>query len=130
MRVNIRALIGAAALALCLAPAAAAQTGAVLSGVVHDRAGNPVPGVVMTVIDPTQRAVRVVLTDERGAYFVDRLDYGKPYYLQASHPRFRHSRVDASANEGETLVDVTLHGKRHVFTRVALFPLHLFRWVR
>jgi hypothetical protein len=39
---------------LAFSSPAAAQTGVVLSGVVHDRAGQPVSGVVVTIVDPTR----------------------------------------------------------------------------
>jgi hypothetical protein len=51
--------------------AAAAQTGAVLSGVVHDRVGEPVSGVVLTIVDPIEGDTRVVISDYRGMYFAD-----------------------------------------------------------
>jgi hypothetical protein len=118
-------LVTAAALLLTFSPAAGAQTGAVLSGVVHDRAGDPVAGVVLTVVDPVRGETRVVMSDERGMYFVDRLHYGFEYAVQVSHPRFRKSRVRANANEGETPVHITLAPPRSRFMTAALFPLRV-----
>lgn len=122
---RIRKLVGAALLVLVIVPPAAAQTGAVLSGVVHDRAGNPVPGVVLTIVDPAKPEARVVVSDQRGAYFVDHLNYGTPYAVDVSHPRFRKSRVRATANEGEIPVDITLHPRRTALVRLGLFPLRV-----
>ena len=124
---RMRNLAGAVLLGLVTAPVAAAQTGAVLSGVVHDRAGNPVPGVVVTIVDPEKLGTRVVLTDQSGVYFVDRLHYGTAYAVDVSHPRFRKSRLKAVANEGEIPVHVTLDPRRTWLARLALFPLRVFR---
>jgi hypothetical protein len=124
MTSKVRTLIGAAALtlALAIAPAAAAQTGAVLSGVVYDRAGEPLPGVVLTIVDPLRPEPRVVLSDASGEYFVDSLIYGRSYGVAASHPRFQTSLVEARANEGEAPVHITLHRKQNRFARVVLYP--------
>lgn len=124
---RIQKLLGAALLVLGIAPAATAQTGGVLSGVVRDRAGNPVPGVVLTIVEDGKVATRTVVTDQRGVYFVDRLDYGAPYLLDVSHPRFRKSHVQASANEGETPVHITLAPQPRLLTRIVLFPVRLIR---
>jgi hypothetical protein len=124
---RIRNLVGAVLLGLGTAPVAAAQTGAVLSGVVFDRAGNPVPGVVVTIVDPAKQGPRVVVTDQSGVYFVDRLHYGTAYAVDVSHPRFRKSRLQAIANEGEAPVHVTLNPRRAWPMRLALFPLRVFR---
>ena len=118
-------LAATAALMLAFSSAAAAQTGAVLSGVVHDRTGEPVSGVVLTIVDPVKRDTRVVVTDLRGMYFVDRLHYGVEYALDVSHPRFRNSRVRATANEGEKPVDITLVPPRSRLVSVVLFPLRI-----
>ena len=119
-------MLGAtAALMLAFPSATAAQTGAVLSGIVYDRAGEPISGVVLTVVDPVKGDTRVVVTDLRGMYFVDRLHYGVEYALDVSHPRFRNSRVRASANEGEKSVDITVVPPRSRLVSVALFPLRL-----
>ena len=104
---------------------AAAQTGAVLSGVVHDRAGAPVAGVVLTIVDPIEDDTRVAISDSHGRYFVDRLHYGTPYTVDVSHPRFRKSRVEARANEGETAVDIALVPPRSAFASIALSPLRV-----
>ena len=127
MASTIRKVAGAAALVLTIVPAAAAQTGGVLSGVVHDGTGNPVAGVVLTIVDPEEPGARVVITDERGAYFVDRLHYGTPYAIDVSHPRFRKSRLQANANEGETPVYIALDRRRHRLTRLARFSLRVLR---
>lgn len=124
---RIRNLFGAVLLGLATAPVAAAQTGAVLSGVVLDRAGNPVPGVVVTIVDPAKQEPRVVVTDQSGVYFVDRLHYGTAYAVDVSHPRFRKSRLQAIANEGETPLHVTLDPRRTWLARLALFPLRVLR---
>lgn len=118
--------MAAAALVLGSAPATA-QVGGVLSGLVRDGAGNPVPGVVLTVVGPTERDARVVITDQRGAYFIDRLHYGTEYELDVSHPRFRKSRVRASANEGEAPVEITLSPRRSRLARVGHFWLRVVR---
>jgi hypothetical protein len=114
--------MAAAALALTFAPAAAAQTGAVLTGVVYDRTGAPLPGVVLTIVDPFKPEPRVVLSDSNGMYVVDRLVYGRTYAVDASHPRFSTGHVDARANEGETPVHITLKGRQNAFARVVLYP--------
>jgi hypothetical protein len=121
----------AALVVLTFSSASAAQTGAVLSGIVHDRTGEPVSGVVLTIVDPLKRDTRVVLTDLRGKYFVDRLHYGVEYAIDLSHPRFRHSRVRATANEGEKSVDIIMVPPRSRLVSVALFPLRVlgFGWV-
>ncbi len=124
---RIRELVCGALLVLVIAPAAAAQTGGVLSGIVRDRSGNPVPGVVLTIVDPTKEEARTVVTDQRGAYLVDHLDYGTAYAVDVSHPGFRKSRMHASANEGETPVHITLAPRESLLKRVALFPFRVFR---
>jgi hypothetical protein len=122
---RIRNLIVAGLLVLGSVPAAAAQTGGVLTGVVHDGAGNPVPGVVLTIVDPAQPGARVVVTDQHGVYFIDRLDYGTAYDVEVSHPRFRKSRLQASANEGETGIQIALYPRRGRLVRLGLFSLRL-----
>lgn len=119
---KVRTLIAVAALALAFAPAAAAQTGAVLTGVVYDRTGAPLPGVVLTIVDPSKPEPRVVLSDSNGVYMVDRLVYGRTYGVEASHPQFSAAHVDGRANEGETPVHITLKGKQNAFARVLLYP--------
>jgi hypothetical protein len=114
-----------AVLVLAFSSAAAAQTGAVLSGLVHDRAGEPVSGVVLTIVDPIKGDTRVAISDSRGMYFVDRLHYEVQYAVDASHPRFRKSRVRARANEGETPVHIALAPPRSRFVRGALFPFRI-----
>ena len=118
-------LVATAALVLAVSSTAAAQTGAVLSGVVHDRAGEPVSGVVLTIIDPITGDIRVAISDNRGMYFVDRLRYDVQYAVDVRHPRFRKSRVRARANEGETPVHVSLAPPRPRLVSVALFPLRI-----
>lgn len=127
MSSRLRKLVGTLLFALLAVPAAAGQTGAVLSGVVHDRAGNPVSGVVLTIADPGKTETRVVVTDQRGAYFVDRLDYGTAYDVKVSHPHFRKSRVTARANEGEEPVPITLQPRRNPFARLASFSMRVLR---
>jgi hypothetical protein len=122
---NIGLMFVAAALVSAASSPAAAQSGAVLSGIVHDSTGIPVPGVVLTMIDPVRAGTRVVVTNQRGAYFVDRLHFGREYAVHISHPRFRKSRVRASANEGDVPVDITLLSQRRRFARAVLFPLHV-----
>ena len=122
---RIPTLVGTAALCLVVTSTVAAQTGAVLSGVVHDRAGNPVPGVVLTIVDRANPEARVVITDERGSYFVDRLSYGREYGVDVSHPGFRKSRVHARASEGEAPVHITLYPRRNRIAKVVLFPLRV-----
>ena len=119
------ALVATAMLVLAFSSAAAAQTGAVLSGVVHNRTGEPVSGVVLTIEDPITGDTRVAISDSRGMYFVDRLHYGTQYAVDVSHPRFRESRMWASANEGDTAVDIALVPQRSAFVRVLLFPLRV-----
>jgi hypothetical protein len=114
-----------AVLVLAFSSAAAAQTGAVLSGVVHDRAGEPVSGVVLTTMDLVKGDTRVAISDNRGMYFVDRLHYGVRYAVDVSHPRFRKSRVRARANEGETPLHIALAPPRSRVVSVALFPLRV-----
>jgi hypothetical protein len=118
-------LVATAMLVLAFSSAAAAQTGAVLAGAVHDQAGEPVSGVVLTIEDPITGDTRVAISDSRGMYFVDRLHYGTQYAVDVSHPRFRESRVWASANEGDTAVDIPLVPQRSAFVRVLLFPLRV-----
>jgi len=118
-------LVTTAVLVLAFSSVAAAQTGAVLSGVVHDRAGEPVSGVVLTIVDPIKGDTRVGISDSRGMYFVDRLHYGVQYAVDVSHPRFRKSRVRAGANEGETPVNIALAAPRSRLVSVALFPLRV-----
>jgi Carboxypeptidase regulatory-like domain len=118
-------LVATAMLVLAFSSAAAAQTGAVLSGAVHDQAGEPVSGVVLTIEDPITGDTRVTISDSRGMYSVDRLHYGTQYAVDVSHPRFRESRVWASANEGDTAVDIALVPPRSRFVRVLLFPLRV-----
>ena len=124
---RIRNLALAGVLVLVIVPAAAAQTGAVLTGLVQDRAGNPVPGVVLTIVDPEQPRARVVVTDQDGVYFIDRLDYGTSYAVDVSHPRFRRSRVQATANEGEAPVHITVDARRTRLGRLARFSLRVLR---
>jgi hypothetical protein len=118
-------LVATAVLVLAFSSAAAAQMGAVLSGVVHDRTGEPVSGVVLTIVDPVNGDARVAISDTRGMYFIDRLHYGVPYALDVSHPRFRKSRVRARANEGDTPIDIALAAPRSRLVSVALFPLRV-----
>ena len=124
---RIRNLVVAGVLMLAIVPAAAAQTGGVLTGIVHDRTGKPVPGVVLTIVDPEEQAVRVVVTDQRGVYFVDRLHYGRAYAVDVSHRRFRESRLQASANEGELPLDIALEPRRSRLARLGLFSLRVLR---
>jgi Carboxypeptidase regulatory-like domain len=123
-------LVAAAGLLVTVSSAAAAQTGAVLSGVVQDRTGAAVSGVVLTVVDPVRSETRVVITDDRGTYFVDRLHYGFEYMVHVSHPRFRKSHVRASANEGETPVRITLAPPRPRLVSAVLFPLRVLSFGR
>jgi hypothetical protein len=125
MRNMVLMLVAAAALVSAVSSPAAAQSGAVLSGIVHDSTGTPVPGVVLTVVDSVKAETRVVVTNQGGAYFVDRLHYGSEYAVDISHPRFRKSRVRASANEGDAPVHITLLPRRTRFARAVLFPLHV-----
>jgi len=125
MAVALRNLIVATLLVLTFVPVAAAQTGAVLTGVVHDEHGNPVPGAVLTLVDSTQNGTRVVVTDSRGAYLVDRLTYGRAYDLGVSHPQFRTSRLSASANEGDVAVNVAMHPRRGPLARLAFLSLRM-----
>ena len=118
-------VVATAVLVLALSFSSAAQTGAVLSGVVHDRAGEPVSGVVLTIVDPVKGDTRVAISDSRGMYFVDRLHYEVQYAVDVIHPRFRRSRVRARANEGETPVHIALLSPRSRFASVALFPLRV-----
>ncbi len=83
------------------------------------------PGVVLTVVDPGEAETRVVVTDQSGAYFVDRLHYGREYQVDVSHPRFRKSSVHARANEGDAPVDITVQSPRSRFVRAVLLPLHV-----
>lgn len=122
---SVSTLVATAVLVLAASSGAAAQTGAVLSGVVYDRAGDPVSGVVLTIVDSTQAGTRVVVSGQNGAYFVDRLHYGREYAVEASHPRFRKSRVRATANEGEAPVHITVAPRRTRLARAALFPLRV-----
>ena len=119
-------LVATAVLVLAFSSAGAAQTGGVLSGVVHDRAGEPVSDVVLTIVDPVKGDTRVAISDSGGMYFVDCLHYGVQYAVDVSHPRFRKSRVQARANEGETLVHIALAPPRSRFVSVALSPLRVF----
>jgi hypothetical protein len=119
---RVRAFFVPAALALAFAPAAAAQTGAVLTGVVYDRAGAPLPGVVLTIVDPSKPEPRVVLSDSNGMYVVDRLVYGRTYGVDASHPQFSAAHVNARANEGEIPVHITLENRQNPFARAVLYP--------
>ena len=123
---RIRYLI-MAAFVIGLASEAAAQTGAVLTGVVYDSAGNPVPGVVVTIVDPEQDGARVVVTDERGAYLVDRLRYATEYAVKVSHRDFRSSRLEASANEGEMPIDIVLQPRRSRLAQLGHFSLRVLR---
>jgi hypothetical protein len=84
-----------------------------------------VSGAVVTIMDSVEGDTRVAISDSRGMYFVDRLHYGTHYALDVSHPRFRKSRVWASANEGDTAVDIALAAPRSGFVRVLLFPLRV-----
>jgi len=118
-------LAAAAALVSAVSSPAAAQTGAVLSGVVQDRAGTPVAGAVLTVVDPVKEETRVVVTNQGGGYFVDRLHYGREYAVDVSHPQFRKSRLRASANEGDAPVHITVLPRRTPFARAVLYPLHV-----
>ena len=61
--------------------------------------GHPVPGVVVTIEHPQQTAVRVVVTDLRGAYAVDELESGTRYTVRVSHPHFRKARLEAAAGD-------------------------------
>jgi hypothetical protein len=117
--------VATSVLVLAFSSAASAQTGAVLSGIVHDRAGGPVPGVVLTILDPDEGDTRVAISDSEGRYFVDRLHYGMHYRVDVSHPRFRNSRVQAIANEGDTAVDIALVPPRSRLASVVLFPLRV-----
>jgi hypothetical protein len=112
-------------LVLAFSSAAAAQTGAVLSGVVHDRAGEPVPGAVLTIVDPVAGDIRVAISDGGGMYFVDRLQYRVRYAVDVSHPRFRKLRVRATANEGDTPIHIALAAPRSRLVTIALFPLRV-----
>ena len=118
-------LAATAVLVLAFSSAAAAQMGAALSGVVHDRTGEPVAGVVLTIVDPVEGNSRMTISDSEGIYFVDRLHYGVLYALDVSHPRFRKSRVRARANEGDTPVHIVLAAPRSRVVSVALFPLRV-----
>jgi hypothetical protein len=117
--------VAAAVLGLAFSSVAAAQTGAALSGVVHDRTGEPVSGVVLTIIDRDAGDTRVAISDNRGMYFVDHLHYDVQYAVDVRHPRFRRSRVQARANEGETPLHLALAPPRSRFVSVARFPLRI-----
>jgi hypothetical protein len=124
-RMSSKARTGVATVVALLAfwSSGQAQTGAVLSGVVRDPAGEPVSGVVLTIVNSGSGEVRVVSSDHHGAYIVDRLHYGLEYAIESRHPRFRQSRVRARANEGETPVDITLAARRHRLVNAVLLPL-------
>jgi hypothetical protein len=99
MSTRIRRLIAAAAVVFGFATGAAAQSTAFHRGVVQDHRGAPVPGVVVTVQHPQDTAVRVVLTNLHGEYEVGDLEHGVRYRLQVSHPEFRKTRLQASADD-------------------------------
>lgn len=119
------ALVATAVLVLAFSSVAEAQTGAVLSGVVHNRAGEPVSGVVLTIVDPVTGETRLAIADSRGMYSVDRLHYDVRYAVDASHPRFRKSRVWATANEGDIPVHIALLPPRSRFVSALLLPLRV-----
>jgi hypothetical protein len=124
-RPTVLTLVATTVLVLAFSSAAAAQMGAVLSGVVHDRAGQPVSGVVLTIVDPVKGDTRLAISDSGGMYFVDHLHYGVRYAVDVSHPRFRKSRVRATANEGDTPIHIALAAPRPRLVSVALFPIRV-----
>jgi Carboxypeptidase regulatory-like domain len=124
-RPTVLTLVATTVLVLAFPSAAAAQMGAVLSGTVHDRTGEPVAGVVLTIVDPVEGDTRIAISDGGGRYFVDRLHYGVRYAVDASHPRFRKSRVRATANEGHSPIHIALAAPRPRLVSVALFPIRL-----
>lgn len=109
MGTRISTLVGAAVVVFGIATGAAAQSGPVHRGVVHDHRGTPLPGVVVTIAHPGQNAVRVVLTDLRGEYSVPELEHRTRYDIQVSHPEFRKTRLRAAPGDRIT---VTLKPRR------------------
>lgn len=99
MGTRIRRLFMAAAVVFGFATGAAAQSDPVHRGVVHDHTGAPMPGAVVTIQHPQRTAVRVALTDEWGEYVVGALQPGVRYKVHVSHPKFRETRLQASAGE-------------------------------
>jgi hypothetical protein len=71
------------------AAGAAAGQEASIAGVVQDRGGQPLAGVVVTVAHPEKDQVRVVITDLGGRYSVEGLDASAEYRVEFSHPTFR-----------------------------------------
>ena len=67
---GILTLVATAMLVLAFSLLATAQTGAVLSGVVHDRAGEPVSGVILTIVDPVEgdTAVDIAVAPPRSGF--------------------------------------------------------------
>ena len=112
MGTSIRQVLVAAVIVLAPA-AAAAQDGAVLSGVVYDPSGTPTPGVVVTVTHPERNAVRVVVTNLQGEYRLEGLEEGTEYRVEVSHPKFRKLRVTIPVVRGQTPVVTRLNPRKN-----------------
>src|SRR5688572_23723447 len=102
MGTRIRRLFAGAVVVFGFAATAAAQP-APLQGIVQDHAGNPLPGVVVTIAHPQETVVRVVVTDLQGGYAVDQLERGTQYRVRISHPDFRKARLKVWAGDRITV---------------------------
>jgi protocatechuate 3,4-dioxygenase beta subunit len=108
----------AAVLVLGLATAAAAQYSAAIRGVIHDAAGRPAPGVVVTITHPKSPGIRVAVTDLRGEYVVRGLEPGAEYVVRVTHPDFRTRRLQARARtSAQDVTPVLLQPRRSATAR-------------
>src|SRR5215471_4194995 len=101
---------------------AIAQTEATISGVIHDPSGAVIPGVTVTVTNPTRNFVRTAISNEAGVYNFPVLQPGI-YNIKVELPGFRtieqnnvelqvqqSARIDFTLQVGEVSQTVEVSG--------------------
>ena len=89
-------------------PSHAGQEQATVSGTIQDQAGLVLPGVMVTVSDPSSGNSRSVVSDGRGFYEITRLESGT-YEIQGVLPGFQSQVVNVMVTAGQMLShDITL----------------------
>jgi hypothetical protein len=114
----LRTVAAAGALVLALTTASEAQYTATVRGVVQDGNGRRTPGVVVTLTHPTERIIRVAVTNLRGEYEIRGLEPGAEYRVRLTHPNFRTEHVSARAYAAtRPAAEVELKPRRTAFAR-------------
>src|SRR5258705_6613824 len=97
-------------LALALVPAWPQTTGGTVKGVIVDKDGNPLPGVTVTLENPSMAVTGLGgVTNAQGEFRITPVPPGKGYILRASMPSFQKLEITVDVPSGKTVVqNVTL----------------------